>query len=361
MTLPFDENLKRVKAVGFAFMSPEVILLFGDHSRHYFHLFPLPKKSLSKTLDFSGPDRTHIVLLRAVDRLHGLEPYVNKIYRLVIFGKPEELTLLTVPIIDAIVIDGVVVPGPRQTKDVTLARIEGDAVEISVDAIVSPKGIKKVSKEMSSVEKKSVTLIALLRGIRDVVKDQEGVNFAQDFGAPTVFKITGDISPGEFKTVCKLLTEHKVPEEQARSLYTWVMGFTGSGTDLAAAVEKYLHPRRTILDMDEYVTFLAEEHKVDIDDICFVANSYKDLIARRAVASPQTYEEPDSNVDVADIDQDSTNDNDDFGLHVDESDAFSSPDYDQDVSGDEVAEVDSGFDSTDLDTVGTDDDFGSFH
>jgi len=262
-----------VKAVGFAYTSPEVIILFSQHQDYKLSIYP-PKKGVQ----FSLPETElpNIVLLRAVEQLPSLAPWAGKIHRLIIFGNYKALLEHNLPLLDAVKSDdGKITPQARQSVDKVLKRIEDEAIDLPLIYQHASK-----SKDQTVQEKKKMssgkTFIGLMRGIRDKVSKSDDLNFVEDVGVPAVNRLFGDIDRSQFVSACKLLVTHGgLREDLARTFYRWVEGYDGEGPDLAKAAEAYLYPP----DGDDApdLSDLAEEHGVSEDDIQFLCATYEKI------------------------------------------------------------------------------------
>lgn len=274
------ENDGTVKAVGFAFFSPEVIILFSDPKKDHLHLFP-PEKS-EPPLDLSDTGRRHVVLLRALDKLGKLSEYQDQIHRLLIFGvsRPDDLLDMGIPLLDAVTTDGKLEPYRRQTREALLKRIEAEAVDLP---LVSAPRSRRIKQEVA-VQKKpksavpAVTFVSQIKELRKLLGKDGPLDFVNDVGVPAVERIMDDLTREEFKSLCKKISvEGGVPEKPAHEFYRWVEGFgEGTGPELGRAVDAYLYPSSSLkgFSVDE----IAKKFNVDRNDVEFVANTYKTLV-----------------------------------------------------------------------------------
>ncbi len=265
------------KAVGFGFFSPEVVVMFANHEKSCVHVYPTKN---GRQLDLSD-EREHLILLRSLDKKHTLAEVGEDIHRLLLFGKPEELLALNVPLLDATVDDdGKVIPLHKQSREEMLSRIETEAVDLPLEApaartTVTPK--KEAVKEGNKEE--NISFVARLRALRSEVKKAgNNINFVADVGMPAVLRIMDDYSRELFKESCKkMVLEGGVSVDFARDVYRWIegLGHTVSGLTLGSAVDKFLYSED---EADSDTKKLAQRFGVDPQDIEFVAQSYQQLL-----------------------------------------------------------------------------------
>jgi len=266
-----------VKAVGFAYTSPEVIILFAQHKEHRLAIFP-PKDGSTLTLSDDG--RPNVILLRTIDKLHAVAPLVADIHRLIVFGGAKDLLELGLPILDAAVNpeDGKTSPQRRQAAEDVLRRIEDEAVDLTVLSAPTLSDTNQPVQEKKKMPS-GKTFVGLMRTLRDKVgKDNPDLNFVEDVGVPAVNRLFGDIDQLVFRDACKLLVTHGgLGENAARYFYRWIEGHSGEGPQLSKAAEAYMYPAdgEDAPDLND----LAAEFEVDAGDIQFVCATYEKLHA----------------------------------------------------------------------------------
>lgn len=266
-----------VKAVGFAYSSPEVIMLFSDHDRQQLHVYP-PKEA-SEQLKFTNDGRKHMLLLLSVDSLPRLAQWSSKIHRVLVFGKAEDLLGLNLPVLDADKDDeGRVIPYRRQTRDEMLARIENEAISIKLDnANEQRRANKQVAKATAYT---GPTFRDLLKDLKGLIRasDSADFTFADDVGVPSIMRLMGDTSQKEFKAACKRMIDvGALDDSKVKALFRWVEGIDGIGPELSKAVDAYLYPDEAQEDDPVDVDALAKQHGVAGDDVRSVARVYKRL------------------------------------------------------------------------------------
>jgi len=264
-----------VKAVGFAFISPEAFVLVANHKRDHIHLFPAKKNS--EPLVFQREQRRQVVALRAVERMGQLIPHADKIDLIVAFGEAADLQELGIPMMDAgFDEDGKLVGHPRQSRDELLARIEKEAVELQVDKSLSTvKRARRRAKESAAYS--GPTFRDQMRGIRDAVRASgaEGFDFVNEAAIPAVLRLMGDTNQADFKSACQgMIKRGGVPEETAKSFFKWVEGIDGIGPELGKAVDALLF---TDDDVERTEDEMATQYGVDVKDVALVANSYRQI------------------------------------------------------------------------------------
>ena len=260
-----------VKAVGFAFFSPEVFILFANHTQDYIQLYP--RKS---DLTFPHDKRRHIVALRALEKLSHLEQYADQIDLLVIFADAAELLDLGIPLMDGeLDEDGRVVGRPRQNRDELFSRIHAEAVDLTLTRTVPAiQHARRKAKETAAYD--GPTFRAQMRSIRDAVKDASGFSFLHDAGIPAVLRLMGDTSRDDFKAACRGIIKHgNASEELVKSFFKWTEGIDGGvGPELGKAVDALLYSDSDVEQTEEEI---AEKYGVDAKDVGFVASTYKQL------------------------------------------------------------------------------------
>lgn len=273
-----DNTATSVKAVGFGFFSPEVVVMFADHTTSCVHVYPTKN---GRQLDLSD-SRKHLVLLRALDKKHTLADVGSSIHRLVLFGKPEDVVALGVPLLDATVDDdGKIIPLHKQSRDAMLLRIENEAVALSLRTPVAATSVplKKEPVAEAAKEEAYVSFVTRLRTLRGFVKKAgNNIDFVADIGMPAVLRIMDDYSREQFKESCKkMVTEGGVPEDPAKDFYRWIegLGYKVNGLTLGSAVDKHLYSED---DADTDIKQLSQRFGVDSVDIEFVAQSYQQLL-----------------------------------------------------------------------------------
>jgi len=262
-----------IKAVGFAFFSPEVVVMFADHEGCCVHVH---SSKNGKSLDLSD-SRNHLVILRSLDQRHSLADVGDRIHRLLVFGKPDDLLALGLPLLDATVDDGgKIIPLHRQSRDTMLSRIEDDAVPLSLLSVPSSSSLPKKEAPEPPV---NMSFVARLRALRAEVKGAGStIDFVADIGMPAVLRIMDDYTREQIKDSCKkMVTEGGVSEGSAREFYRWIegIGYEISGLTLGSALERFLYSKD---ELDTDVDALAERFGVDKTDIEFVAQSYRQLL-----------------------------------------------------------------------------------
>jgi hypothetical protein len=268
-----------VKAVGFAYCSPEVILLFSDHARQQLHVYP--PKDPNEQLKFANDGRKHMLLLLSPDALSRLDEkaWRKRIHRVLLFGKLEDLKALEVPVLDALRDeDGKVMPNRRQTRDELLSRIEQEAVAVQLDThLGAQRRAKRRAEETAAYD--GPTFKSFLKDLRGAITaDAASFTFADDVGVPAVMRLMQDTSQADFKEACvRMIDVGGLPEDKVKSLFKWVEGIDGIGPELCRAVEAYLYPENPDAEID--LADLAGRYNVSAEDVQSVSNVYKKLQA----------------------------------------------------------------------------------
>jgi hypothetical protein len=304
-----DSVTPTIKAVGFSFISPEVVLIMADTSANRLHFYP--SAADGKTLDLSE-DRPHWVLLKSPDHIGSMASYADHIDRLIIFGRPDELLGLGLPILDANVTNGQVEVIRRSNVKEMLDRIQQEAVSLSLtETEKAYQGLKQKERTKMKPQPSGKTFVQQLKDLKAAINQLgNGFNFIQQIGVPSVLRLLGDTDREEFKHVCKLMVDKGgVPDQLARTYFRWVEGFEGEGTELGKAVEQLLYPQeggRSMRPEEEWqaqVEPLAKKMRVDAGDLEFVARSYYQLMQERQAKAPEPATEKDSSWEDSPEDQ----------------------------------------------------------
>jgi len=262
-----------VKAVGFAFSSPEVILLSANPHQH-FHVYP-PKRS-GQTVKMSSDGRRNVMLLLSIDKLGALEKWAKKLHRVLVFARLEDLADVGIPALDADTDeDGRAVPMRRQTVEELNGRIEAEAVLVSVKQSV-PTVKRRARKARDSVAYEGPTFRELLRGMRKLVTESDEFSFQEDVGIPAIYRLMHDTSQEDFKLACKrMISVGEAPTENVKAFYRWIEGIDGQGPELSKAVDAHAYPE----DEEEELSIeeAAERFGVDAKDVAAVAKVYSRL------------------------------------------------------------------------------------
>jgi len=255
-----------VRAVGFSVLSPEVIVIHYKYNRgERMHVYP-PLPELPEDLDLSDTNKRHIVLLRDTSKLQALREHHSSIHRLLVFGNPEDLNRMGVPIIDAVTREGKVVEMLRQLPDVVNQRIEEEAVDIPLASSVKEAALV--------VDKKAKAPRRRLQWWFDKILAEVDERYHDRIRRLTVKRLMDDISQDLWKKTCKRLTKVGVGKNTAVSFYRWVEGIDGDGIYLGQAVNHYFEAQ----DREEVnIEAIAQEHKVDADDIRLVVGALAEI------------------------------------------------------------------------------------
>jgi hypothetical protein len=295
-----DRVTPTIKAVGFAFISPEVVLIMADNSSNRLHFYP--SASDGRTLDLSE-QRPHWVLLKSPDHIGSMASYADRIERLIVFGRPDELLGLGLPILDANVTNGQVEVIKRSNVKEMLERIQQEAVNLSLAETEKVyQGLKQKERNTMKPRPSGRTFVQQLKDLKAAInKSGSGLDFIKQIGVPVVLRMLGDTDREEFKRVCKLMVDKGgVPDTLAHSFFRWVEGFEGEGTELGKAAERLLYPQdgdksmRTEEEWQPLVASLAAKMSLDAGDLEFVTRSYYQLAQERQAKAPQQEEEDDS-------------------------------------------------------------------
>ncbi len=262
-----------VKAVGFAFSSPEVILLSARPEQH-FNVYP-PKRS-GQAVKLSTDGRRNVMLLLSVDKLPALSQWSKRLHRVLVFARLEDLADLGIPALDATVDDeGKALPMRRQTIDEMNARIEEEAVDLEIGVPV-PVAKRKARKARESADYAGPTFRELLRSLRKLVTESDDFSFQEDVGIPSIYRLMHDTSQADFKASCKrMISAGKAPKDDVRAFYLWVEGIDGLGPELSKAVDAYAYPEDE--DSEISIEEAADRFGVSAADVAAVVKVYDRL------------------------------------------------------------------------------------
>lgn len=262
--------MSTVKAVGFSFVSPEVLIVHYHYNKtERLHLYP---SEIPEAFDLSEKRKKHIVLLKSAEKRNDLAQYANQIHRMLVFGKPDDLMDLKIPIVDAVVQGGKADIRPTMTPQLLSAWIDEDAVDLDLQEKVSKSWVTPAPAEETKKPKTKRTLRAILKKMVSYVDEQ----YRNDFKMAVYQRIVDDISNEDFKAVCKKMAKFGVPKSAVKSIYRWVEGIEGDGAFLGKAVDRYFNPR----DEEEIdLRKIADEYAVEVDDIKLVINALEEIDA----------------------------------------------------------------------------------
>ena len=209
-------KFRKVKAVGFVSYNPLTVVVFNAHSADCVHdeVIAFPPKKEGTTFTVGPPkegSRTY-VLVTAPERLTELRKWSSYLYRLLIFGKPEDLQKLGVPIIDAVLEKGKVAKILPLTIDETRAKIENEAVFLGLKTnvlksiVAKKKAFQKPEAEVRSTPLKpqdpDPVLIAKFRELQGKFKGSK-VEFENLVMIPALLRLVREIKKGEFRKACR--------------------------------------------------------------------------------------------------------------------------------------------------------------
>jgi hypothetical protein len=234
------------------------------------HLYPIKGEIADRDLKFSEK-RRNIVLLTNPDRRYDLTSQAEDIYRLIVFGPPEQLSRLGVPVMDMTIDDGPPRIERQQAQGVR-ERIESEAVSID---LTPPSDILEGGKvEEAPVKKKGKpfqeTLRTCMEALANELEEFPEVSIKLSILMPTLARITGRASKRKYQESLRNLLEYKtVKERTARALFRWVEGIDGLGPELSDAVKSFGKKTMTRGNVKE----TAEEFGVVPDDLFLVLSN----------------------------------------------------------------------------------------
>lgn len=261
-----------VKAAGFAFISPEVLTIHYDHTEagERLYLYPSTEGSApASSLEAMGTDTKNVILLRDISKRKELARFADKVYRLLIFARPDALASLNIPILDAAVSGKRVEIRPTMTSTQVSTWIAENAIDLDLGEFVKPLQAPEPEKKTPS---KKRTLRSLVSRVSKYLKDDEKT--LKDALTSMYLRIVNQYSSEDFKQSCKDMVKSGVPKSSAKVIYRWVEGVEGDGAHLSKALDQYFDP-----DLDGTVSLadLAEEHEVSVEDMKLVIDAVEEL------------------------------------------------------------------------------------
>ena len=231
-----------VRTVGFAQWDPELVILLCTNGGDMVHLYPVKGEERQQSLEFSE-ERRNIVLLTNADRRYDLTHHAEDIYRLVVFGPPEQLSRLGVPVMDMVIDDGPPRVDRQQAQGVR-DRIESEAVSIDLTPPSEVPEDEEVEEapvvEDKKKEKQTQTLRDCMEAIAEELEDSPQVNIKIMLLKPTLGRLTGRTNQRKYQEALRELLEYKtVKEKTVKVLFRWIEGIDGLGPELSDAVKSF--------------------------------------------------------------------------------------------------------------------------
>lgn len=252
-----------ILAVGFAAYAPEVVIIHYKYmNNERLHFYP-PRFSMP----FDLPKRkNNVVLLTDVSKRSDLRAYADQVYRLLVFGKPEDLQKLGLPIIDAVIKGGKVVDIPRQDPDIVNERIQNEAVAIDLTPTTSSTATTAPKKKAAKKTQRRLSWWL------DKVEADLPEKYHAAFRESTYRRLVDDLGSSEFKKVCKRVISAGVPKATSKAFFKWVE--SGDGVYLGQAVNYYFDGAP---DDDEVsIDAIAKDRDVDADDVRMIIKALED-------------------------------------------------------------------------------------
>jgi hypothetical protein len=277
------------KAVGVVSYTPHVFVVFGAYSSRPTEdqIFNFPRLD-GKDFDLPAADKgKNYVMLLAPDRLAELQPYADRIHRLLVFGRPDEVVKLGLPIIDAVVKDGKITSSLTHRVDELRHKIETCAVDLPLQVVkpsrkAPPATSSKAdpaasSKEMQ--EKRAVTPGKLLSQLRQIKQaftgDADKVEFEDTIMIPTILRLVREVKRSEFARACAVVHKrYGVSNKLVKTFQTYIEEQAGSGSTLGRAARAYLWPKKA---KRPDLTKLAKKHGCELSDLRLVVLSVQRL------------------------------------------------------------------------------------
>lgn len=251
-----EEKPRKVKAVGLATCHPQVIAVFNAHSVNSSdEIVMFPPRKEGAVFSIPPTEEHTYVLATAPDRLAELRKWSPHIYRLLVFGKPEDLQKLGVPIIDATVEEGKITKLPTMTVDEFRSKIENEAIPLSLKIKVpEPPPVKKPSKlptkkvkdkpipkpqEDDAASEPDPFLILRFRELQAKFTGNK-VEFENLIMIPTLLRLAREIKRNDFKKACRAMIKKGVSSLESRRYRLFIEKKESFGYKLGVAVREYL-------------------------------------------------------------------------------------------------------------------------
>jgi len=280
------------KAVAFIFTRPDAVVLFGKSwkdakDRNYrMHLYPNSKNELK-----FAKDRPNVVLVKRADKVRDLDKYAKKIHRVILFGTPEEIIPLNIPMIDVVLDENKdkYISAPRSTIGALNEQIEEAPGTIDLTPVIrnldkileeeksasrtSSKPPKKKGSTSRTGTKKSKKRPSSLSKFLDLIEtEMDDGDVWEDLEKPVLYLALGKYNRKKFESACKRLIKLGVEKGLCRSYFKWV-SLGDIGIALIAAFESV--SSSLIEGIPVNINSLADEYNVNRDDLSILYNLYK--------------------------------------------------------------------------------------
>lgn len=252
------KKIPRVKAIGFGNYSPHVVVIFSSYSpRPIDRAFMFqPAEDGSWTFpDDETDDQRNYVIVTSLEQLINLKPFSKRIYRLLVFSKPEDLIRLNIPMVDVMVDEeGKITKIEEQTIDTVRKKIEDDAVSLKLskksfdsnsktlyNSGRKEEDVKKVSSQPTTEKpSKEDPLIYHLKRLNKKFSGTK-VDFENTIMIPTLLRLVSDISRSEFKESCSESTSFGITKPVISKYRKFV---EGSVEPFTKAVKRVNFPKK---------------------------------------------------------------------------------------------------------------------
>lgn len=275
------------KAVGVVSYTPHVFVVFGAYSSRPTEdqIFNFPRLD-GKDFDLPAADKgKNYVMLLAPDRLAELQPYADRIHRLLVFGRPDEVESLGLPIIDAVVKDGKITSSLTHRVDELRHKIETCAVDLPLQAVKPSRKDKTAPSRKAAAsskepqEQREVTPGKLLSQLRQIKQaftgDADKVEFEDTIMIPTILRLVREVKRSEFARACTVVRKrYGVSGKLVKSFQAHIEEQAGSGSTLGRAARAYLWPKKA---KRPDLTELAKKYGCELSDLRLVVLSVQRL------------------------------------------------------------------------------------
>lgn len=268
-----EAKVPSVPAVGVVSYSPNIFVIFGAYSSRPTEdrIFNFPRKD-GKPFDLpkSETGNNYVMLLDA-GRLEELRPFAARIHRLLVFGVPEEIQALGLPIIDAEVTeDGKISKKLTHRPDELRSKIEQQATGLKLQPVRAKKMVEKKadaepSKRSSQPKLDPNSLLGRLRKLQPAF-DGDKNKFEDTILIPTILRLVREMKRADFAVACAAVRKAGVDSATVKAFQAYVEEQTGSDQTVGRAARSYLWPKKGKPVLEK----LAERYQCNLPDLRFV-------------------------------------------------------------------------------------------
>lgn len=275
--------IPKVAAVGFASYNPQVLVVFTAYSPDPNDRIYMYKEG--EELEFASDDgQKNYVILTAPERILDLRPYADRIHRLLVFGTPDQLSKLGLPILDVEIDDNGKISrvAERELNDLRndidqkaiIVKLKKAGVKAKPKKQEPEKSKKKIKAKQvaeDSSDQEAENLIDRLRRIQSTFSGDK-VDFENVVLFPTFLRLCKQIKKSEFLETCDEMLDFEVDEDEVTSLKDFVLHHQKT---LGKAARKILWPKDP--DKGYSIKKAAAKYNVNPKDVKLIVLGVKQL------------------------------------------------------------------------------------